>query len=325
MLARNAEGLYWLGRHVERTEGCCRLLREQMDALVDRPVREINFGWRRIYGTVQRRSPGDPIGIAANDEDYALADSYTLADDLTFERTNPGSIVNNFSNGRENARQIRHCISGEMWTCLNLAWLRLGARRIEDIWKTAPETFYGDLGQEMDRFGGVADATLYRDDGWRFLQLGRLIERSQFTIALLLAHLDGVAALEPPTDREWSSLLQISYAFEAYRARYGVDVRPARVLDLLVADPRLPRSLGNAIDQARAALDALALGPGPCGDARRLASDLSAAVQRPAWSAEESLEESVDCLRRLQRDCLRFHDLVIAAHVGYDPEGAAVR
>ena len=64
--------------------------------------------------------------------------SYTLADDVTFERANPNSIRNSFSNGRENARQMRHCISGEMWTCLNRAWLSLRERRIDDIWKTAP-------------------------------------------------------------------------------------------------------------------------------------------------------------------------------------------
>ena len=112
MLARSAEGLYWLGRHVERTEDVCRLVREQMGALVDRPVREINFGWRRIYGALRRRPPGPAVGVAETDDDYALADSYTLADDVTFERANPGSILNSFSNGRENARQMRHCISG---------------------------------------------------------------------------------------------------------------------------------------------------------------------------------------------------------------------
>ena len=324
MLARSAEGLYWLGRHVERTEDLCRLVREQMGALVDRPVSEINFGWRRIYDTLYRRPPGPAVGVAESDEDYALADSYTLADDVTFERANPGSILNSFSNGRENARQMRHCISGEMWTCLNLAWLRLGTRRIEDIWKAAPESYYADMAREMNLFAGVADTTLYRDDGWRFLQLGRLVERTQFTIALLLAHLEGVRANPEAGDREWVSLLWICQAFDTYKRRHGVEIRPARVLDLLVEDPRLPRSLCTAVDAAAATLGALALGPGPCGAARRCAGDLASNVNQP-WPSAPSLPDRAARLRRLEGDCRALHDLVMAAHVGYDTDGAPVR
>ncbi len=324
MLARSAEGLYWLGRHVERTENLCRLLREHMSALVDRPVREINFGWRRIYGTLHRRPPGPALGVAESDEDYALADSYTLADDITFERTNPGSILNSFSNGRENARQMRHCISAEMWTCLNLGWLRLGTRHIEDIWKAAPEEFYADLAREMNLFAGVADSTLYRDDGWRFLQLGRLVERAQFTVALLLAHLDGVRSYAEAPDSEWSSLLRICLAFDTYKRHYGAEMRPARVLDLLVDDPRLPRSLCRAVDSAAETLAAIALGPGPSGAARKLAGDLTSTMHRP-WPGVPSLEDHAERLRRLAGECLGFHDMVMAAHVSYDPEGAPIR
>ena len=324
MLARSAEGLYWLGRHVERTEDFCRLLREQTGALVDRPVREINFGWLRIYGALHRRPPGPAVGAAESDDDYTLADSYTLADDLTFERSNPGSIRNSFSNARENARQMRHCISGEMWTCLNRAWLRLGARRIEDVWKAAPESYYAELAHEMNTFAGVTDTTLYRDDGWRFLQLGRLVERAQFTIALLLAHLDGVRDEEEPADHFWSSLLRICQAFDAYRRRHGVEIRPARALDLLVADPRLPRSLCRAAEEASDTLGAVALGPGPSGAARRQAADLAAGVRRP-WPAPPGPDDHADRLRRLSGAGLALHDLIMAAHVGYNPVGAPVR
>ena len=324
MLARSAEGLYWLGRHVERTEDLCRLLREQMVTLVDRPVREINFGWRRIYGALNRRTPGPAVGVAESDDDYALADSYTLADDVTFERTNPGSILISFSNGRENARQMRHCISGEMWTCLNLAWLRLGTRHMEDIWKAAPESFYGDLAHEMDMFAGVVDTTLYRDDGWRFLQLGRLVERAQFTIALLLAHIEGVRANEEAVDSEWASLLRVCQAFDTYKRRYGIEIRPSRVMDLLVEDARLPRSLCSAIDAASETLGAVALGPGPSGAARRLAGDLASTVHQP-WPAAPSLRDRADRLQQLAGECLTLHDLVMAAHVDYDPDGAPLR
>ena len=185
MLSRSAQGLYWMGRYLERAEHLCHLLRLQVETLVDRPIREIHFGWNRIYDSLGRRPPGGDLDVGASD-DYTLADSYTLAGDLTFERTNSDSIRNCFAAGRENARQMRHCISAEMWTCLNLAWLRIRELDIEDIWKVSPESFYARTTQEIDTFIGVAEATMYRDEGWRFMRIGRFTERSQLLVALLL-------------------------------------------------------------------------------------------------------------------------------------------
>ena len=185
MLSRSAQGLYWMGRNLERAEHLCRLLRNQVESLVDRPVREIHFGWSRIYGSLHRQPPVGNLEPEGG-EDFTLADSYTLADDLTFERSNPDSVWSCFALGRENARQMRHCISADMWTSLNGAYLRLQGQRIEDIWRTSPEDFYMQTCRDIHAFGGVAEATMYRGEGWRFIRLGRFIERAQLATSLFL-------------------------------------------------------------------------------------------------------------------------------------------
>ena len=86
MLSRSAQSLYWIGRHLERAGHLCQLLRLQSEALVDRPVREIHFGWNRIYNSIDTQPPGGRADLF-DEEEFALADSFTLADDLTFERT----------------------------------------------------------------------------------------------------------------------------------------------------------------------------------------------------------------------------------------------
>ena len=64
MLARSAQSLYWMSRYLERAQHLCRLLRLQTEALVDRPLREIRFGWHRIYRGVDREPPGgEPGGV----------------------------------------------------------------------------------------------------------------------------------------------------------------------------------------------------------------------------------------------------------------------
>ena len=323
MLSRNAQGLYWMGRYLERASHLCRLLQLQVEALVDRPIPEILFGWSRIYDSLGRQPPGGGLDAGAGD-DYTLADSYTLAGDLTFERSNPDSVRSCFAAGRENARQMRHCISAEMWTCLNLAWLRMRELEIEDIWKISPEGFYAGTEREIDTFTGVAEATMYRDEGWHFMRLGRFIERAQHCSVLLLAQ---VAATRSPDDGEvsgegWTSLLRAYRAFDAYERSYSVEVRPEQVLDLLVTDPLLPGSLCRSLDTAAAEL--AAIGPGPrsrdAAAAEELAGRLCALV-RDGWPGRDRAA----LLAQVGADSLELHGLVNAAYVDYDVGDSIVR
>ena len=84
---------------------------------------------------------------------------------------------------------------------------------------------------------GVVERTMYRDDRWRFLQIGRCIERFQLAVSLLLAHFEGVATAEETSDHDWMSLLRISNALDACTHHHGVAISAERVVDLLVVDP----------------------------------------------------------------------------------------
>lgn len=322
MLSRSAQGLYWMGRYLERAGHLCRLLRLQVEALVDRPVREIHFGWNRIYLSLDRQPPGGGLELFGGDN-YTLADSYTLADDLTFERSNPDSVWSCFALGRENARQMRHCISAEMWTCLNLAYLRLKTLSIQEIWRVSPENFYTETASELHTFVGVAAATMYRDEGWHFWQLGRFIERVQCVVALLLAHLAAGRQMEEFLDEDWISLLHLRQAVDAYNRSYSVDVQPDQVLDLLVTDPLLPGSLWQSLDATAEELDAI--GPGPSAHsgavARRLAGRLCALICYD-WPDREGREV---LLRWVGEDCRKLHELVIAAYIDYPVEDSPLR
>ena len=324
MLSRSAQGLYWLGRYLERTGHLCRLLRLQTEALVDRPLQEIHFGWSRIYSSINREPPvgsleshgGDDYALA---DEFALADSYTLADDLTFERTNPASVWSCLALGRENARQVRHCISAEMWTSLNLSYLRMQQFTIQDIWAASPESFYAETAAEIDTFAGVAAATMYRDDGWRFMQFGRFIERAQLSVVLLLAQLAADTLTEEYSDADWTSLLRVYHAFEVYSRRYSVEVQPGQVLNLLATDPLLPDSLCRSLDMAAAELTAI--GPGPnarsSGAAQRMASRLGALIHYD-WPDRE---DRAGLLRQVDEYCREIHQLVTVTYFDYPIEG----
>ena len=321
MLSRSAQGLYWMGRYLERAQHLCRLLQLQTEALVDRPVREIYFGWRRIYTSMGLQPPGGRL-VLDHDDDFTLADSYTLADDLTFERSNPGSVWCCLALGRENARQMRHCISAEMWTSLNLAYLRIQNLGIQDIW-TSPESFYAETAAEIDTFSGVALTTMYRDDRWSFMQLGRFIERALLSATLLLAHLSAGTTNKEDSDDDWTSLLRAYDAFEAYSRRYSVEVLPDRVLDLLVTDPMIPSSLSRSIDEATSQLARLDPGPDANSSAatQRLTGRLGVLIHDD-WADREDHEEF---LRRINEQSRELHSLVAATYFDYRIEEVPAR
>ena len=324
MLARSAQGLYWMGRYLERADHLSRLLQLQTEALVDRPVEEIYAGWNRIYSSLDRQPPGAGLvfelsGNIAGADDFALADSYTLADDLTFERSNPASVWSCFAMGRENARQMRHCISGEMWRALNLAYLRVQQISILDIWANSPESFYASVSADIDTFMGVAAATMYRDEGWHFMRLGRNIERAQQMGGLLLAQLDMDGPDAQHFESDWASLLRVYHAFEAYQRAYSVEVIPERVLNLLVTDSLLPHSVCHALDAVTAELAVLGSGPDAEASAamQRLSGRASAMLQYE-WPDSDNREGVLELVAAF---CLELHSRITATYFDYPVMG----
>ena len=354
VLARSAQGLYWMGRYLERADHICRLLRLQTEALVDRPIAEIYNGWNRIYSALDRQPPGTApellpgsgaqpnrdagflqvMGVpgtrawqTSGGDQYTLADSFTLANDLTFERTNPGSVFSCFAMGRENARQMRHCISADMWRALNLEYLRIQQVNILDIWTTSPEAFYADTASAINTFMGIAAATMYPDEGWRFIQLGRFAERAQFAVDLFLSQIElfslSYSTAFEGSESDWVTLLRAYHALEAYNRTYSVEILPRQVLDLLVMDPLLPDSLCRSLDVASTELASIAPGPDLDADAatRRLAGRLAAMI-RYEWP------DTADRRRlhlQLNDHCLEMHNLVSIAYFDYALPGPSAR
>ena len=322
MLSRSGQSLYWMGRYLERADHLSRLLRLQSEALVDRPIREIHFGWNRIYSSIRRDPPGGRVDLFG-DEEFVLADSFALADDLTFERSNPSSVLSCMAMGRENARQQRHCISPEVWTHLNAAYLRLQQQDLAEIWRFEPRSFYANIQSEINTFSGLAESTMYHDEGWTFLQLGRNVERAQWASSLILSQIEVSRDDEVVYETDWISLLRVFHALEVYNHVYSADVVPDQVIDLLVSDPLLPDSLSRSINTMSEEIETVGKGPRRHSNraVHRLAGRLASMVNNE-WPDSEDKEEM---LREVDEYAGELHLLVTAAYFEYPIQGAWLR
>ena len=186
---------------------------------------------------------------------------------------------------------------------------------ISDIWAASPESFYADVEAEINTFVGVAASTMYRYEHYHFMQLGRFIERVQLSTTLLLAQLSVDSYSLEFADEDWTTLLRLYHAFQAYHSRYGVEVRPNQALDLLATDPQLPDSLCRSVAMVADELGSIGSSPNSHSTdvARRLAGRLGAFIHYE-WPDREDQEE---LLRQVSRQCRLLDEFVTSTYFEY--------
>lgn len=288
MLARNAESLYWIGRYVERADDTARIL----DVTVHQLLEDSSVDPDQTSRTLLR-----VLGIDAPKEQL---DVWSLTDLVAFSRDTHGqSIVDSISAARENARGAREVTSTEIWECLNTTFNALSDRE-RAARRLGPGEFLSYVERRAAMFAGLADSTLSRDDGYRFMVLGRAIERVDMTVRLLLSRV-GDSASSPA----WVTVLRSAGAHDTYLRTYRGVLDAARVVEFMLLDRLFPRSVFYSLRLAEHSLDELHHGGlnrvGSTAEAQRL---LGRARSELEFLRPGVLLESLDTrLASLQKTC----------------------
>ncbi|MCU1448043.1 MAG: hypothetical protein JWP02_213, partial [Acidimicrobiales bacterium] len=225
-------------------------------------------------------------------------DSLQVTRVLAFDEDYGGSIVGALDAAWENARGAREAISSEMWECLNATHQALGWRA-ETGRDQTPHDFFRWVKERSAILAGLADSTMSRDDGWRFLVLGRSLERVDMTARLLSARYG-----DSWGQAGWVTTLRCCSAYEAYLQTYQRAVDASLAAEFLVLDRLFPRSVFSALRTAEESLAHLAPGTGRAGpddDARRLLG--RARNELEFRSADDLLSDLPGHLFRLQQHC----------------------
>src|SRR5271169_1418663 len=162
---------------------------------------------------------------------------------LAYDTRSPSAIAGAVLAARAGARSVRDVISSEMWECLNVTGHGLaGQRRAAE--RLGPHVYLRFIRERAALFFGLADSTMSRDDAWRFLVLGRSLERADMTARLLLARMSA------PDELGWPVLLRACGAHESFIRTHGWAAEPARVAEFLMLDRLFPRSVVFALSTA---------------------------------------------------------------------------
>ncbi|WKG01573.1 alpha-E domain-containing protein [Mycolicibacterium sp. HK-90] len=288
MLARNAESLYWIGRYVERADDTARILDVTVHQLLEDSSVDPDIASRTLLRVLGIEPPDRPLDV------------WSLTDIVAYSRdSNGNSIVDSISAARENARGAREVTSTEIWECLNTTYNAL-AERERAAKRLGPHEFLSYVEGRAAMFAGLADSTLSRDDGYRFMVLGRAIERVDMTVRLLLSRV-GDSGSSPA----WVTLLRSAGAHDTYLRTYRGVLDAGRVVEFMLLDRLFPRSVFYSLRLAEHSLDELLNRPhnrlGATAEAQRL---LGRARSELEFLQPGALLESLDArLAGLQKTC----------------------
>jgi uncharacterized alpha-E superfamily protein len=251
LLGRVADSIYWMARYIERAENVARFVGVNLHLTLDLGSSEENQ-WQPIVDVT-----GDARVFR---ERFAEATQETVVEFLALDAADPNSMFSCILAARENARSVRETISSEMWEQVNALYLLVKEARGRLTPDALPGYFH-DVRMACDQFQGVTDSTMSHNEAWRFIGLGRSLERADKTTRLvdvkyfiLLPALSDVGT--PYDEIQWAAVLKSVSGFEMYRKRHG-RISPSRVVDFLLFDNEFPRAVRYASGQADGCLHAI--------------------------------------------------------------------
>ncbi len=274
--SRVADNLFWLGRYVERVEPSLRVARAILPRLLQESdltaVAAVRTGARILAG--MGRIPFDI------DSDGYLPGSLereVLA--MIFDSEARHHLPWNIRQVRRLGWLLRDRISADAWRILNQLEQHLPPQPPpEPLRFSAAQALLDQAIGTLSAFSGLVMESMTRGDGWRFLDMGRRLERA-WQMADLLHY--GLGFECEADSGQLEVLLEIADSSITYRSRYFTSMQPELVIDLLLMDEANPRSVAYQLARLREHMDYL---PGSRSSIRRapearLAISLLAAVQ----------------------------------------------
>ena len=241
--SRVADNFFWLGRYAERAESIARLTRVICLRLADRGRRAFAADFAPLVVALRAQTRiASGRGDKTNGAGRHGGEPERAVRESLFDTTHEGTLFATTRAIERVARSIRDRLSMDSWSVV----VALG-HEIDDGERAGRDERLLTLAARLDRvvmiltaLAGFTSESVTREAAWRFLDMGRRLERALNTAlvvdqALAVARPDETALLE--------ALLDTADSAMTYRRRYRATLQAPPVIDLLAADEGNPRSI----------------------------------------------------------------------------------
>ncbi len=244
--SRAADNLFWLGRYLERAESTLRLVRSLCTSLMDPDAAT------HSRGETLEKLNALLVDSGAVKEEFLGRRVSDVTRRALYDEEAYGSVVSQVRSARRAAASMRERLSEDFWKRLLRLEARLkgrlAARMTESAGLEQAETALRDL----STLSGLTQENMNRVAGWRFLDMGRRIERGVNTSRLMRELAD-----EDATTDDLDLLLDLIDSQITYRSRYLEAISLTPVRDLVMLDSYNPRSVAFQVATLKDHLAAL--------------------------------------------------------------------
>ena len=245
MLSRSAERLYWLARYLERTENTARLVSATMNLIYDLPF-GVELGWQNL------------LTICAVEEAFNQRFKNPTEQNITrfllADLGNSGSLMSSLSFARENIRTSRELMPDEAWEQVNEMYLYANKNIDHLSGRRGRVVFLQEIMRGCQRFTGFMAGSMSRNDSYRFICLGRNLERADMTTRIMDFGTVLLAENRSHKMREFESILWINLlkslsALLMYRQHVRHRIKGEDVLTYLLKNPDFPGAVVHCLQK----------------------------------------------------------------------------
>lgn len=240
---RVADNLFWVGRYAERAEFNSRLLRHALQLLLTGEG-ESSDAFKQLLVSITHQTttyPGFVIDPKLLEQLIKHPEDELVS--VICDPSRNGSLSSTLSSLLQSARTVRDRLSKDTWRVVNDIDEEL--RSLKNI---TPDRI-ADVLDELDNlitalsaFAGLIMENMTRGSSWRFLDIGRRLERGIQTTRLLSSLLvTGCDKNEEVILAD--AILNVVDSSISYRRIYRRGIQIVNLLDLVIYSERNPRSL----------------------------------------------------------------------------------
>lgn len=315
--SRTADDLFWLGRYVERLDSGLRQFVAALDRIVAGGLgARHQVELKRLAASLKRTGWVEPDRVAA--PVYAAE----FQEGITSTAAGKGTMRSCIHAIRRLTLASRDQLSLDMWR--SLQQLTNTAEEHVDQGLREPDRLLESLSvilAHIAAFAGLAAENMVRGAAWRFLDLGRRIERG-----IACAQAVGGVMIGPASQVEAGLRLSLELcdSINAYVTQYPAEIYYSKALAFVLADARNPRALlyqviqvsSHLAEQAdgRESVDVSALSS-LIGTIQHFPLEISHASDMEVHEEElfDLLDRSIDCLTDISNSITRAYFSHIAA------------
>ena len=246
MLSRVADRLFWMARYLERAEDTSRLVHAYSHLVMDIP-KGSEPGWGILVNILDAQP--------TYEEHYRVYNEHNVLKFLIADLDNVGGIYHAIRAARENVRTTRDVLPEEAWEHVNELYLYAQEYAEKSVGRRNRHQFLETVIARCQMINGMVISTLPRGHAYRFIKLGHLIERADMTTRVIdvgaAALLDDERLRSTVDPLIWACLLRSLSALGAYRREIGPQVEVNAMVDFVLRDGSLPRSVKFCLNGIR--------------------------------------------------------------------------